>query len=86
MWKGRRCFHSRASLEGRNQMSWGWLRIAAMLRRLAKAQEEANCLAAERLVLEFPRGKRKGKLEISVASPEDQNAFWRRSQGLEDER
>lgn len=65
----------------------GWisdLRVAAQLRRVAKALEASNDLARERLSLDHPEWGRTAGLrrvsklvEVGVASVEDWNERWR---------
>lgn len=69
-----------------------FLRLVAQVRRLARAREEANALAQERLAQEFPEwGRRAGLrarsklVEIGRADVSDFNKGWRRSQGLPEE-
>lgn len=55
-------------------MGFGVLRIAAMLRRVAKALEESNRLAQERLDREFPQHERTiRKFEFSRPTVEQWN-------------
>ena len=60
----------------------GILRAAAMLRRIAKALEESNRLAEERLVLEFPTKREVKHFEISQPTKEQWNDKYREKRGM----
>lgn len=73
-------------------MKWiAGIRALALLRRLVRAQEEANRLTRERLELEFPayalsQGKKSKPVrvvEFGTANVDDWNEAWRKEQGLE---
>lgn len=59
----------------------GELRVAATLRRIAKAIEEANRIARERMGLEFPPGRSVKHFEISTPTAEQWNDRYREKRG-----
>ena len=60
----------------------GNLRIAAMLRRIAKALEEGNRLAEARMDLEFPVKREVKHFEISQPTKEQWNDKYREKRGM----